>query len=226
MRGSSLTLARAQGTLRVIMRVRSGRFLSGVFLLVVGCSGQSRENGGPKSNAEVAREEAPIPQSSDNLDESIAHALKSMQLEAISIQPMAQGPEPAMIGDGPEAKYTWKSADGIGGLLESKGKKENIIFAGNRCMLGGGCSCEREMAYSFGKAANGHIVVLVPNPNVHEQIVMRPGSCGTGCGQPSPPLPPVYFELPVNAIGLVEFASVPFEVNKVVVTCEHPLPRP
>jgi len=207
------------------MRVqRAFVFLVG-FVVVAGCSGQSQK----KTDVETLDENDPVPQSTDNLDASIAQFMSARQLKANPIDAFPSAPPglPGLAVTSEVQAVKWQSKPlGQQGQLLQSDEKANVIFAGSRCMQGGSCGCNREMKYFFGKASDGHIVIIEPKPNVHTRTVIRPGSCGYGCGQPSPPQPPAYFELPVSDMKLVEFVEVPFELWDVVVTCENPIPRP
>lgn len=203
------------------MRVQRAHSFLVMFTLIAGCSGQAQK----KADVELLDADSPVPQSTDNLDATISLTMRVRTLEAISINEMPSAPGLPVAGDTETPKWQSKAVGQSGQLLQSS-EKANVIFAGTRCMRGSSCGCTTEMRYFFGKAADGHIEILEPKPNVHTRIVKRPGSCGYGCGQPSPPQPPAYYELPVNDMKLVEFVEVPFELWDVVVTCEHPMARP
>lgn len=189
------------------------------FVFVAGCFGQK------KTDVETIGADDPIPQSTDNLDTTLAQFMRTRKLETLPIDAVASIPELPQMGDPDPLKWQSKSVGQAGKLLQ-RDQKANVIFAGPRCMRGSSCGCTTPMRHFFGKAAEGHIVIVEPKPNVHTRTVIRPGSCGYGCGQPSPPQPPAYFELPVNDMTLVEFVELPFELWDVVVTCEDPTPRP
>lgn len=203
------------------MRVQRSHTFLALFVVVWGCSGQAQQ----KADGELLDADSPVPQSTDNLDATISLTRRVRKLQAIRVDKMQNTQGLPIAGDTDAPKWQSKALGQSGQLLQSS-ENANVIFAGTRCMRGGSCGCTMEMRYFFGKAADGHIEILEPKPNVHTRIVKRPGSCGEGCGQPSPPQPPAYYELPVSDMKLVEFVEVPFELWDVVVTCEHPIARP
>jgi hypothetical protein len=70
---------------------------------------------------------------------------------------------------------------------------------------------------------DGRLVILRVRPIAHTEVVKRAGTCGYGCGMQAPPPPITFISLPSDDVRLLD---VPYDLHRVEVTCEHPMPMP
>jgi hypothetical protein len=88
------------------------------------------------------------------------------------------------------------------------------------------CECKPRAVYDVAKDKDGHIVVLRLESREHVETVKLSGSCGGGCGVPTPPIPGSILVLPVGDPALVRIVDVAYDEYTVEVTCDHPVPAP
>ncbi len=93
------------------------------------------------------------------------------------------------------------------------------------CVRGSACGCEVSREYTYLRKPDGSVVVarLTPAITVREFHV---ASCGTGCGQPAPPALQSAARLGVRQVSGIRFEETTYPFELVVVTCDHPIPRP
>jgi len=100
-----------------------------------------------------------------------------------------------------------------------------VGFVETTCETGDSCGCDVGAEYRYYADGDRRIVVHLA-PEIHVHTVTRSGSCGFGCGMQAPPPPS-----PVRALGpvapsAVEVVDVPYRYDRVVETCDHPMPLP
>ncbi|HVK64273.1 MAG TPA: hypothetical protein VM694_07360 [Polyangium sp.] len=164
----------------------------------------------------------------ENLKVAVARAYEAGYLTPFEIPSREELP-PGMRPPDPstEAPESERRALPRAGWLEQRGRGAPVRFYGEGCMVGDHCGCDAAQTHFFGKASNGMVVVLVPQPEIEIHTLNGPESeCDHGCGTPAPPTPWRVYELPVTNLDLVSAVVVPFRMTRVTVACETRNPVP
>ncbi len=100
----------------------------------------------------------------------------------------------------------------------------SLVFMEASCESGSACGCDVPAEYRYFKDGDRTVIVRVV-PDIRVVQVHVP-SCGTGCGQPAPPQPQPLRDLGAIEPSAVELVQVHYRLDRVVETCDNPLPRP
>lgn len=101
----------------------------------------------------------------------------------------------------------------------------HLSFAGPRCAMGGSCGCEAGIGYRYLARDDGRVAVVRLTPDV-KTYTIEVEACGYGCGQPAPPEPTYVADLGVDDPARVEVIEERYRLERVVETCDNPIPRP
>lgn len=101
----------------------------------------------------------------------------------------------------------------------------HLGFAGPSCAMGGSCGCEAGIGYRYLARDDGRVAVVRLTPDV-KTYTIEVESCGYGCGQPPPPVPIYVADLGVDDPAQIEVIEERYRLERVVETCDRPMPRP
>ena len=90
---------------------------------------------------------------------------------------------------------------------------------------GAGCSPGPQPELHFARDGAGTIYVIALEPDVHTQLITRPGTCAEGCGVEAA-WPGSAYLLPATSLADVKVLDLSVEQDTVDETCEHPMPAP
>lgn len=101
----------------------------------------------------------------------------------------------------------------------------HLGFAGAACLMGGSCGCEVGIAYRYLVRDDGRVAVVRLTPDL-KTYTIEVDSCGYGCGQQPPPMPTFVADLGVDDPGQLEVIEERYRLERVVQTCDNPIPAP
>lgn len=184
--------------------------------MVVACGTSAR-------NVERAREEA-ASENQTRIDAKLAEVVRAHALSGLT--PMQQADAPVAMRLEPRGELV----PGVGNRLSSASVVEledgTLLYAVPSGCTGRSCTCVPVGEYRLARSRDGAAVVIHLAHRTTTRTIVRPGSCGHGCGVPQPPGEPTFWILPVRDRARIRV--VEDVVDQVVVeeTCEDPIAVP
>jgi hypothetical protein len=167
----------------------------------------------------------------DNRDRAVARATRDLSLtpatlparmvEAYGPPPEEGAPQPVVRVRAPNAGL--QGSEQIVDVPATAATPAHLALVVQTCISSDGCGCSLSQEYVAGTDRDGRLVILRVRPIAHTEVVKKPGSCGYGCGMQVPPPPATVLTLPSEDVRLVD---VSYDLHRVEVTCEHPMPMP
>ena len=114
---------------------------------------------------------------------------------------------------------------GLLSLPASGSTASTLAYPERRCARESACGCQVPMVTHYGRDGD-HIVIVRMVPDIHEHTVTRSGQCGDGCGHPEPPELPTIRSLGAIEPSRVEIVDLHYDFDRVIETCDQPLPAP
>ena len=110
-------------------------------------------------------------------------------------------------------------------VLDGPPASPDLAFAEDACASGDSCGCDIAAEYHVWREGDRVVIArMVPDVEVH--VVKRSGTCGEGCGVQAPPSPITYLSLAGIDRSKLELDDIHYHYDRIVETCDHPIPRP
>jgi len=130
-----------------------------------------------------------------------------------------------VIGVTPDTTYTPLGADGLAQVPSAASAAPALAFIEPSCESGDACGCDVGAEYHYW-SEGAKLVIAHVVPDVSTHVVTRAGTCGEGCGTQAPPPPTTLRSLGTIAPSDVEIVQVHYHYDRIIETCEHPMPLP
>jgi hypothetical protein len=149
-------------------------------------------------------------------DAALAKLTRGRDLKAIELP---------VIGTTPDVTYTPLGSDGLVQVPSSASAAPALGFAEASCESGDSCGCDVGAEYHYW-TEGAKIVIARMVPDIETHVVRRAGTCAEGCGAPQPPPPTTIRSLGSIDPKDVELVQLHYHYDRIVETCEHPMPVP
>lgn len=141
-------------------------------------------------------------------------------------QALADGMRQHALTDLADLVYATEAIEGESppeGIAEVNGKVLLVVASYG----GGSCDSRAPWFLKMARDHDGKVVIVRMNIEWGYRTIKKCGSCGYGCGVPSPPVPGAVYELPAKTLDDVAgFVDLSVHQDIVSVDCDKPIPMP